>query len=78
MSIFGGQSAGARLERMQASPRYVDGAFRNLAAIAPGLKHAALPSRDPRPAWSARPETGCALPGWGTRRCWWRSMACAC
>jgi L-ascorbate metabolism protein UlaG (beta-lactamase superfamily) len=77
MSIFGGKLAGERLERMKASPRYVDGAFRNLAAIAPGLKHgtmpglgeflcggdrrtpaAALPSRDPRPGWASRPETG--------------------
>src|SRR5262245_57509359 len=77
MSIFGRKPGGTRLERMRASPRYVDGAFRNLVPIPPGLKHgampgvseflcggerrtppAALPSRDPRPAWAARPDTG--------------------
>jgi L-ascorbate metabolism protein UlaG (beta-lactamase superfamily) len=77
MSIFGRKLGGARLERMKASLRYVDGAFRNLHPIAAGLKHgampglseflcggerrtppAALPSRDPRPAWAARPDTG--------------------
>lgn len=77
MSIFGRKLAGARLERAKASPRYRDGAFHNLAPIAPGLKHgampglgeflcggdrrtppAALPARDPRPGWAARPDTG--------------------
>src|SRR5262245_41309527 len=77
MSIFGRKPGGTRLERMRASPRYVDGAFRNLVPIPPGLRRgampglgeflcggerrtppAALPSRDPRPAWAARPDTG--------------------
>jgi hypothetical protein len=35
---LGGRAAGLRLERMKASPRYVDGAFRNTAEVAPGLK----------------------------------------
>jgi L-ascorbate metabolism protein UlaG (beta-lactamase superfamily) len=35
---FGAQATGLRLERMQASPRYADGAFRNTHAVAPGLK----------------------------------------
>jgi L-ascorbate metabolism protein UlaG (beta-lactamase superfamily) len=38
ISAFGAQATGARLERMRASPRYADGAFRNTFAVAPGLK----------------------------------------
>jgi L-ascorbate metabolism protein UlaG (beta-lactamase superfamily) len=38
MHSLGANATGARLERMKASPRYVDGAFRNTARVAPGLK----------------------------------------
>jgi L-ascorbate metabolism protein UlaG (beta-lactamase superfamily) len=38
MSTFGKRASGARLERMKASPRFVDGAFRNTRPVAPGLK----------------------------------------
>src|SRR5271155_1233733 len=38
MSSFGGKVAGLRLERVKASARFVDGAFRNTHAVAPGLK----------------------------------------
>jgi L-ascorbate metabolism protein UlaG (beta-lactamase superfamily) len=38
MSSFGKRAAGARLERMKASPRYLDGAFRNTLPVAQGLK----------------------------------------
>src|SRR4029453_13344031 len=35
---FGKSATGLRLERMKASPRWVDGAFRNLNPIQPRLK----------------------------------------
>jgi len=35
---FGARASGLRLERMQSSPRYVDGAFVNTARVSPGLK----------------------------------------
>ncbi len=35
---FGKRPSGARLEKLQASPRYKDGVFNNTAAVAPGLK----------------------------------------
>jgi L-ascorbate metabolism protein UlaG (beta-lactamase superfamily) len=38
MKSFGAQASGLRLERMKASPRYVDGAFVNTAPVAQGLK----------------------------------------
>ncbi len=38
MSAFGARARGLRLERMKASPRYSDGAFRNTSPIAPGLR----------------------------------------
>ena len=38
LASFGTRAAGLRLERMKSSPRYVDGPFRNTAAVAPGLK----------------------------------------
>ncbi len=41
---FGRQASGLRLERMQASPRYRDGEFRNLHPVLPGLKAGAMPS----------------------------------
>ena len=37
-SAFGSRVAGLRLERMRASARYIDGAFRNTAAVSPGLR----------------------------------------
>lgn len=36
-SPFGSRAAGARLERMRGSPRFVDGAFRNSAGVRPAL-----------------------------------------
>ena len=38
LKSFGAHASGLRLERMQASPRYVDGAFVNTAPVAQGLK----------------------------------------
>lgn len=38
MLTFGRRASGARLERIKASPRFVDGAFRNTVPVAPGLK----------------------------------------
>jgi L-ascorbate metabolism protein UlaG (beta-lactamase superfamily) len=38
MSTFGRRPNGARLERLKASPRFVDGTFRNTIPVAPGLK----------------------------------------
>jgi L-ascorbate metabolism protein UlaG (beta-lactamase superfamily) len=38
LKSFGAHASGLRLERMQASPRYVDGAFVNTAHVAQGLK----------------------------------------
>ncbi len=37
-SSLGARSSGLRLERVKASPRYVDGTFRNTQPVAPGLK----------------------------------------
>jgi L-ascorbate metabolism protein UlaG (beta-lactamase superfamily) len=45
MSAFGGKVAGLRLERIKASPRYLDGSFHNTLPVAPGLKKGtALPT----------------------------------
>jgi L-ascorbate metabolism protein UlaG (beta-lactamase superfamily) len=38
MSVFGSRASGLRLERIRASSRFVDGTFRNSAAVSPGLK----------------------------------------
>ena len=38
MQVLGGKAEGARLERIKASARYRDGAFRNTAPVGPGLK----------------------------------------
>ena len=38
LKSFGAHATGLRLERMQASPRYVDGAFTNTTPVAQGLK----------------------------------------
>ena len=38
LKSFGAHASGLRLERMKASPRYVDGAFVNTAHVAQGLK----------------------------------------
>lgn len=40
---MGKRAEGARLERMQASPRWRDGGFRNLHPITPGLRDPAVP-----------------------------------
>ncbi|MES1184665.1 MAG: MBL fold metallo-hydrolase [Myxococcales bacterium] len=41
---FGKQASGLRLERMQGSPRYRDGEFRNVHPVLPGLKGGNMPS----------------------------------
>jgi L-ascorbate metabolism protein UlaG (beta-lactamase superfamily) len=38
LKSFGARASGLRLERIEASPRYVDGAFANTAPVAQGLK----------------------------------------
>src|SRR5258706_10806406 len=35
---LGAHATGLRLERMRASPRYADGAFRNTSQVVPGMK----------------------------------------
>jgi len=47
MKSFGSKARGARLERMQASPRWVGERFRNLHPILPGLRD----PRAPMPSW---------------------------
>jgi L-ascorbate metabolism protein UlaG (beta-lactamase superfamily) len=43
--VFGAKLAGARLERAQSSPRWSEGAFKNVSGVAPGLKKGtALPT----------------------------------
>jgi L-ascorbate metabolism protein UlaG (beta-lactamase superfamily) len=42
MSTCGGRANGPRLERMLASPRYVDGAFRNTERVGPGLRKGSM------------------------------------
>jgi L-ascorbate metabolism protein UlaG (beta-lactamase superfamily) len=42
-SVFGGKAQGARLEKMQSSPRFEDGAFRNTLPRGPGIKGNPLP-----------------------------------
>ncbi|WP_257451361.1 MBL fold metallo-hydrolase [Archangium lipolyticum] len=37
-SVFGGKAQGLRLERMRASPRFLEGIFKNTAGVGPGLK----------------------------------------
>jgi L-ascorbate metabolism protein UlaG (beta-lactamase superfamily) len=46
MKSLGARATGERLERMQASPQWRDGAFRNIAPIRPGLRdpNAKMPS----------------------------------
>ena len=46
MKALGRKAAGARLERMKASPRWVDGAFRNVHPLLPGLR-----GNVPMPLW---------------------------
>jgi L-ascorbate metabolism protein UlaG (beta-lactamase superfamily) len=43
MKSFGGTPAGARLERMKASPRWAGERFRNLHPILPGLRDPSVP-----------------------------------
>jgi L-ascorbate metabolism protein UlaG (beta-lactamase superfamily) len=43
MKSFGSQAAGLRLERMQASPQWAGGAFRNRHPVRPGLRDPAAP-----------------------------------
>ena len=38
MKAFGRRAGGTRLERMEASPRWIDGAFRNVHPMLPGLR----------------------------------------
>jgi L-ascorbate metabolism protein UlaG (beta-lactamase superfamily) len=46
VKVLGRKATGARLERMKASPRWVDGAFRNVHPILPGLR-----ANVPLPLW---------------------------
>ena len=46
MKALGKKATGARLERMKASPRWVDGAFRNIHPLLPGLR-----ANVPMPLW---------------------------
>ncbi len=44
LKSFGTHASGLRLERMKASPRYVDGSFANTAPVTQGLKKGSMPS----------------------------------
>jgi len=44
LKSFGTHASGLRLERMKASPRYVDGAFVNTVPVTQGLKKGSMPS----------------------------------
>ncbi len=82
MKSFGAHATGLRLERMKASPRYVDGAFANTLPVAPGLKQGPMPGlseflcggerRTPRgPLSSVNPLSGWArTPETGLRATW--------
>jgi hypothetical protein len=48
MKSLGARAAGLRLERMQDSPLWADGGFRNIAPMRPGLRDAA--AKTPSPA----------------------------
>jgi L-ascorbate metabolism protein UlaG (beta-lactamase superfamily) len=44
MSPFGQKASGARLERIKASPRFIDGTFRNPNPVAAGLRSGTMPA----------------------------------
>ncbi len=82
MKSFGAHATGLRLERMKASPRYVDGVFANTLPVAPGLKKGPMPGlseflcggerRTPRgPLASVNPLSGWTrAPETGLRATW--------
>jgi L-ascorbate metabolism protein UlaG (beta-lactamase superfamily) len=67
---FGRQSSGLRLERMQASPRYRDGAFENLHPVMSGLKGGVMPSIGDFLCASGRRVPGSPLPTLDPRPTW--------
>src|SRR5688500_11424330 len=70
-TTFGKRAAGARLERMKASPRWLDGAFQNVHPILPELKTGVPmpPLRDFLCGGARRVPVG-ALPALDPRE-WW-------
>lgn len=74
MSPFGRSAAGLRLERIQSSPRFIRGAFRNTARVAPGLKHGtALSTMREYLAGGERRTPGAPLPSTSPLRVWART-----
>jgi L-ascorbate metabolism protein UlaG (beta-lactamase superfamily) len=84
MKSLGAKAQGARLERIKASPRWVDGRFRNVHPVMPGLRDpgAAMPTlreflyggerrTPPAPLPSLNPlESWARAPGSGLRATW--------
>lgn len=84
MKSFGARAQGLRLERFQDSPRWIDGAFRNLHPVPPGLRDPTVPRptlgdflscsgrklpRGPLPSLDPREAWRCP-PGSGLRATW--------
>ncbi len=71
MKSFGKKAAGARLERMQSSVQWADGAFRNAQPILPGLRSAdARPTLTDFLCGGDRRKPDAPLPAVDPRRAW--------
>ena len=77
MNTFGKRAQGARLERMQASPRWAGEGFRNVFPIAPGLRDPTAPRPTLRDFLSSgnRRVPGAPLPSVDPREAWSRPSA---
>jgi L-ascorbate metabolism protein UlaG (beta-lactamase superfamily) len=74
IASLGAQASGLRLERMKASPRWIQGAFRNTARVAPGLKKGTLaPTMSEFLRGGQRRTPPSALPSSDPRGVWSRS-----
>ncbi len=74
-TAFGKKATGARLERMQASPRWVKGSFQNIHPIPPELKGAApMPSLGEFLCSSGRRTPEAPLPTFNPRDAWRRPV----
>lgn len=73
MSAFGSIATGLRLERIQSSPRFIKGAFRNTARVAPGLKRGSAGSTMKEFFFGGQQRTpGAPLPSKDPRPAWAR------
>jgi L-ascorbate metabolism protein UlaG (beta-lactamase superfamily) len=72
VKALGRKATGARLERMESSPRWIEGAFRNVHPVLPGLRSAPMPfleffcPREQRSPRAPLPTTD-PRPTWATR-----------